>query len=215
MWRSRASDKRILLDAIESNPTNDSGWLAFADWSEKRGDSFDRLVEGEGSISRSLREALETRRWIRCQHQLAWGIDPAFRLLWRCHCAERVIPLYESRYPGDARPRRLIQAVEQLAGQRRRKSASDAAAEACQAARVDALRDPERFLAAWSAARVAYRLGLGDRGLCTNAALTQVIGAFGPQVHFTDPKSNEFQPEWRLALEAEFRWQVARLLSYY
>src|SRR5262245_35718782 len=200
------SDQEILLHAIESDPTNDSTWLAYADWLEEQGDP----------LSRVLRETLEAGTWSLCRYELFRKLDRHQRRLLACDCVERLLPYYESRYPADSRPRQLIETLRRYATGKRIAEAKAAVGEACEAAATDAQRDPDRFLVALRAAQMTYRVAEMPSNACLTAAYTQAVGCFGPDVVLstTGPDGGELKPEWRLLVNAEFRWQVARLLRY-
>jgi uncharacterized protein (TIGR02996 family) len=200
------SDQETLLLAVESNPTDDSAWLAYADWLEEQGDP----------LSRVLRETLDAGTWSRCRHELFHKLDRHKRRLLACDCVERLLPYYENRYPADPRPRQLIETLRRYATGKRIAAAKTAVAEACEVAATNAQRDPGRFLVALRAAQMAYRVTEMPSNACLNAAYTQAVGCFGPDVVLsaTGPNDSEFKPEWRSTVNAEFRWQVARLLRY-
>jgi hypothetical protein len=96
-----------------------------------------------------------------------------FARLLTCDYAEHVLPLYESRYPEDNRPRRAIEVArlyadglataDELAAARDAADAARDAAEAAWAA-ADAARDAgaAASAAAWDAARAAARAAAWD-----------------------------------------------------
>jgi uncharacterized protein (TIGR02996 family) len=200
------SDQETILRAIESNPTDDSAWLAYADWLEEQGNP----------LSSVLRETLRAGTWGRCREDLFQELERDTRRLLACDCAERLLPYYESRYPTDSRPRRLIETLRRYATGKRIAAAKAAVAEACTVAAKDARSDPDRFLVALHAAQMAYRVTEMPSNACLNAAYTLAVGRFGPDVVLSviGPNDIAFKPEWRSAVDAEFRWQVARLLRY-
>jgi hypothetical protein len=87
-----------------------------------------------------------------------------------------------------------------------------AVAEASRIAERDARRNPDRSLAAWKVVRSAVLIIEVPNQACLDVADAQVVHRFGPGVQSAPP--DKFKPEWRDACHAEFRWQVARLLSY-
>jgi len=198
------SDQETLLHAIETDPTDDFAWFAYADWLEEQGEP----------LSRILRETLDARTWSRCRYELFCKLDRHQRRRLACDCVERVLPLFESRYPGDPRPRQLIETLRRYATGKRVAAAKSAVAVACEIAGVDAKEKPDSFLAAWCVAHVAYLVTENPSNACLNAAYSQAVDRFGPEVHFTGPNDSKFKPEWRFAVNAEFRWQIARLLRY-
>lgn len=197
-------DQDALLHAVESDPTDDCAWLAYADCLEQQGDPLFPV----------LRKALHAGTWGQCRYELFRKLDSPTRRLLACDCVERVLPLFESRYPSDPRPRQLIETLRRYATGKRIEAAKNAVAAACEVAAVDAKEDPGRFLAALRAAQVAYRVAEDPSNACLNAAYVEAVGRFGPEVSFTGPNDTMFKPEWRHAVNGELRWQVARLLRY-
>jgi hypothetical protein len=74
--------------------------------------------------------------------------------LFACDCAERVLPLYEKKYPDDPRPRTAIETARRYANGKAGKEELDAAWAAARAAAWDAAGAAARA-AAWAAARAA------------------------------------------------------------
>jgi uncharacterized protein (TIGR02996 family) len=197
------SDQEMFLRAIESNPTDDLAWIAYADWLEERGDS----------LYQTLRETLEAGTWIGCREELFRKLSPQSRRLLACDCVERVLPLFEARYPADARPRQLIETLRRYATGKRVATAIAAIVGAREVAALDAQREPERYLAALRAAQMAELAAENPSLACLNAAFTQAIGRFGPDVLYAPFR--DFLPAWRRAVDDECRWQVSRLLRYH
>jgi hypothetical protein len=120
------------------------------------------------------------------------GSDVHRRLvLWTCEIAERVLRLYEQKYPGDMRPRKAIAAARAWAKEptEKNRDAALAAGDAAEAARdatwaaVAATRTA--MYAAWAVENAAWAAGHAAR-YATMAA----VDATG---------------------EAEFKWQLSRL----
>jgi hypothetical protein len=88
------------------------------------GESIEWLRERSRAVAPERRTA--EAAWLDCERGdwLTWLItrpairdaagDRALRLI-ACDCAERVLPLYESRRPGDDRPRRAIEVARRYA----------------------------------------------------------------------------------------------------
>jgi uncharacterized protein (TIGR02996 family) len=196
------TDHDAFLAALESNPGDDFAWLVYADWLEEQGEA----------LCSTVRRTIEERSWGRWRFDLFVSVDRRKRRLMACDCVERVLPLFEGRYPDNPTPRRLVEALRRHATGKRVDDARVALAAACRGAALDASRDPETFEVAFQVAAVAYALAENHAEACLNAASAAVAGSFGPEPHRTPP--SEFKPEWQEARDAELRWQVARLLRY-
>ena len=115
--------------------------------------------------------------WLRSQRSLADAYDKCPRgdwLLWglrkvgkltrqqsiqfACDCAERVLPLFEIRYPDDKRPRAAIKAARKCIADdtEENRQRADAAARAAYAASDAAAAAYAAAYAAYAAARAAY-----------------------------------------------------------
>lgn len=111
-------------------------WLGPAVYEmEGRGDHLD------GEDKSVYREARLLRR-------LNW--DHAVSVAWVCDCAERVLPVFEARFPNDQRPRHAIEAAR--SGE---KAAAHAAAHAAADAAYAAAHAAERR---WQYERLAWYL---------------------------------------------------------
>ena len=73
-------------------------------------------------------------------------LDDRQRRLFACDCAERVLPIWEKKYPGDKRPRQTIEVARRFARGEATNEELSAAWDAARAAARDAARD-----AAWDA----------------------------------------------------------------
>jgi hypothetical protein len=120
----------------------------------------------------------------------AWN-DRTARL-FAADCAERVLHLYESEYPGYDRPRAAIQAARDFADGRIGEVTRDEAAEAAWVAARAAQYSAGAQEAAWAAARAAQ---------FSARAAAQAVGAVGAAAQ-DNPG----------AVERE--WQARRLLDY-
>jgi hypothetical protein len=141
------------------------------------------LAEVEGEvIDHDVKTVAERARLIR---RLNWDVRVARH--FAADCAERVLPIYEHRYPADERPRRAIEAARMFADGKidaaARAAAGDAARAAARAAAWDAAR-----AAAWDAAGDAARAAAG-------AAAWDAAWAAA----------------WDAAGDAERRWQAEHL----
>ncbi len=110
-----------------------------------------------------------------------------FSRLIACDCAERVLPIYEKRYPDDKRPRLAVGTARLYALGQATRAELDAARDAA----GDAARDAARAAraAAWDAARAA-------RAAAWDAAWAAAWDA-----------------AWAAAGAAEQEWQVGHLLE--
>jgi hypothetical protein len=118
--------------------------------------------------------------------------------LFACDCAERVLPIFEKRYPGDNRPREAIRIArlfdDGLATAEELDAAEDAAGDAVWDAAEAAARDAAGA-AAWAAA--------GDAaGAAARAAARAAAG------------DAVWDAAWAAAWDAERKWQGRRLLWY-
>ncbi|HJZ91140.1 MAG TPA: TIGR02996 domain-containing protein [Gemmataceae bacterium] len=195
------SDHAALLAALEAAPDDDGAWLVYADYAEEHNFPF----------AAALREAVARRAWCRCRDTLARSLSRRQRRLLACDCVERLLPLFESRYPDDRRPRELVEVLRQYATGKRVAAARAAVARACRVATADTIRNADRFQIANAVAYIAYGAPERPTSTCRGAALAAVAGAFGRQVFHTP--AAEFASEWSEALQAECRWQLARLLA--
>jgi hypothetical protein len=138
-------------------------WLGSTLWvAEGRGDTD---IEPDKTAFRQARLLSKVEVW-----------NDRTARIFACDCAERVLPLFEKRYPNDRRPRTAIEVARKFADGKASKAelvaardaawdaardaawdaASDAASDAARAAAWDAARDAARA-AAWAAARAAAR----------------------------------------------------------
>jgi len=116
--------------------------------------------------------------------------------LFACDCAERVLPLFEEKYPEDNRPRVAIKTA--------RRYAMGQATEAERRAAESAAREAERM--AWSA-------GLAARAAAAGLAAGRTAGAAA-----VAERSAAWAARLAVAAEAaraaERQWQEARLRKY-
>ena len=114
------------------------------------------------------------------------SLDDRKLRLFAADCAERVLPLFEAKRPGDDRPRKAIEAARAYANGEITAAAWAAAWAAARAAAGDAAWD-----AAWDAAGAAAWDAAGDAAW---AAAGDAAGV--------------------AAWDAERQWQAARLIAY-
>jgi uncharacterized protein (TIGR02996 family) len=209
------TDHDAFLAALETNPGDDLAWLVYADWLEEQGEA----------LADVLRKAIRTRRWELCQRRLFRALDRRRRRLLACDCLERVLPIFERRYPDDSRPRQLVETMRTYATGKRVAAAKAALRDAARAAGIveaDSDQDPDQFSAAGYVAMIVnstFTLNLAHA--YTQAGYAIVIDRFGSAAvvdlinHEIQGKSpHDDPPESLVAKDAESRWQVARMLRY-
>jgi len=173
-------------------------------------------------------EASERDKWVarrvRLLSETAW--DERRSRLFAADCAERVLHIYESRYPGDSRVRECIDTARRYAnGQATMEeldAAGDAAWDAVRTAARDAVRTAARASAgaaagdaAWAAAAGAARAAAGDaagaaraaRDAAGDAAWAAAGDAAGAARAARDAAGDA-------AWAAEREWQAAKLAEY-
>jgi hypothetical protein len=119
-------------------------------------------------------------------------------------CAERVLPIWEAKYPGDARPRRAIEAASSVSSERAAAETVEAAAKAAAVAASEARSGAAEAaaVAASEAARVAAncRRGVAWASWASVAAVEAAAMAVSVAAE-ADARANER------------RWQGERLLA--
>ena len=126
-------------------------------------------------------------------------LEPADReiRLFVCDCVERVLPLFEKKYPDDNRPRQAIETARKFAnGQANKVELAVADAAAWAAARDAALAARDVGDVAWAAARAAAKAAARDAGdvACDAGAAARDVAGAG-------------------ARDAEREWQREKLLE--
>lgn len=122
------------------------------------------------------------------------GLDEALLREWACRCAERVLPIFEARVPGDPRPRRAVEAARalirgQLSRDAHRRALVDARA-AAESTQIEAARCAARAAVAALSPELRYVL--------------PVYAAHDAQAAATGQK---------VAHRTEARWQVGALVD--
>ena len=149
-----------------------------AEWRGDRMESPDKIVVSEARLVRKL---------------ATWN-DRTARL-FACDCAERVLLIFESKYPGDSRPRAAIEVS-------RRFAIGNASQAELDAARY-AARDAARY-AAWYAARyAAWGAAYAARYAAWGAAYAARYAAYAAR-----------DAARYAAWGAERKWQAERLRQY-
>ncbi len=168
-------------------------WLGPVIWeAEFEGESIDH---GDKLVVRKARVIRKLHNW-----------NERTARLFAADCAEHVLPLFEKRYPNDARPRQAIDVARRSAnGEATREemaaawdAAWDAAGDAAGAAARAAAGD-----AAWAAARAAA--GAAARAAAGDAARAVAGVAAGDAAGAAARAA---------AGTAELKWQTARLMDY-
>lgn len=155
------------------------------------------------------------RAWRECRRVdwMIWLLERMGKPLWTdqerrlfaCDCAEHVLPIWEARYPDDARPRRAIEVARAYA----RGKATAAELVAARAAVRDAVWDAEDATedsagdAAWAAARAAAGDAAGD--------VWDAVGAYGAAWVAAEVVEDVAGD---VAAAAERAWQSERLRHY-
>jgi hypothetical protein len=140
-----------------------------AEYEGERIDAEDKIVVRKARLVRKLE---------------SW--DERTARLFACDCAERVLPIYEKRYPDDKRSRVAIETARRYADGKATREERDAARDAAGAA-AGAAAWAAAGAAAWDAAR--------------DAAWAAAWAAAGAAA-------------WDAAWAAERKWQTARLIEY-
>jgi hypothetical protein len=126
--------------------------------------------------------------------------------LFACDCAERVLPIYEKRYPNDKRPRVAIETARRYAEGKATREEIAAARDAAWAAAWASARDAA-WDAAWAAARAAARDAAWDAAW---AAARDAEWAAARAA----ARAAAWDAAWASAWDAERKWQTARLIEY-
>ena len=162
-----------------------------AEWRGGRIDSGDKIVVSEARLVRKL---------------ATWN-DRTARL-FACDCAERVLGLFESKYPGDMRPRKAIEVARCFAVGKASQAELEAAWSAARSAARNADGGPAEN-AAWSASYAAWRAIRNAAGEAASAA--RDAAAWNAVGDATGDVARE--AAWD-AMDAEQKWQTKRLVRY-
>ncbi len=141
--------------------------------------------------------------------------------LFACDCAQRVLPLFEAKYPDDKRPRQAIEIARRFAnGQATQKemaaardAARDAEAAAGDAARTaawDATRDAET--ADWDAARDAARTAVWAADWAAARAAAEAAAEAAWAAAWAATRDAE-TAAWAAARAVEQDWQKEHLIQ--
>ena len=142
---------------------------------------------------------------IRFVRELKW--NETNQRLFAADCAERVLPIFEERYPNDDRPRKAIEAARLYArgeiGAAARAAAQAAAGEAAAGeASWEASQAASRtasWAASWAASQAAPWAASWDASAAARRAASQAARRAAP---------------WDAAGDVERKWQVRRLFEY-
>jgi uncharacterized protein (TIGR02996 family) len=195
------TDALPFLDALESDPGDDSLWLVFSDWLEEH--AVPRLPE-------RVRDAVGSATWGRFRLEEFRALDVPSRRLVACDILERILPIFEARYPDEVGVRHYL---DRLRGPTQ-PSQHTHFNSAQHTAYSDSLRDPNRFAAAFDVLGLIADTvsGRSYHGAILRAHRPVIVDRFGPEARY-DP-NRPYRPEWAVVREVEHRWQVARLLRY-
>lgn len=127
--------------------------------------------------------------------------DLRFVALWAADCAERVLPLFETKAPSDTRPRQAIEGIREFAGGGKRTARLRSLALAAHAAARE-VGDPVATAAAraaGSAAASAYMHPLATLDQAKHALGPAVYGALSRELAANGDSS---------AADEELRWAI-------
>jgi len=151
------------------------------------------------------------------------GSDVHRRLvLWTCEIAERVLRLYEQKYPGNVHPRQAIAAARAWAKEptEKNRDAAWAVGNAARAAGHAAWAVGNAARAAGHATRAAGNAALAagdaaeaavDAALAAGYATEAAVDAAEAAENAALASRDAAWATWDAAREAEFKWQLARL----
>jgi hypothetical protein len=179
----------------------------------------------------TIAEALEAGCEISHAVWLAARVSPAYLravVVWAADCAERVLPVFEGRYPNDKRPRAAIEATRRCiddpsADNRQSTAAAYAAARsaanfaAAAANRAYAADAAAKAYAADAAARAAdaaadaYAAAAAERDAFAAAAADDAaVDAYAAKAYAAAPRA---AADAAADLQTERQWQRARLIE--
>jgi uncharacterized protein (TIGR02996 family) len=199
------TDHDAFLAALEANPADDFAWLAYADWLEEQGDALAGVLRG----------GIESRVWLRWhwRYDLMRPFGRRRRQLLACDCVERVLPLFEGRYPDDLRPRQFIEAIRCESTSPQFVATRRALRHAYRAQNWNsAANEVARLAVANEVVQLITLIPYNPTHVCHGAPGATIFGLFGPDAHRALPSQSK--PEWQAVRDAEIRWQIARLLRY-
>jgi hypothetical protein len=153
------------------------------------------VVEGDDKVVvRKARLVRKCERW-----------DERTARLFACDCAERALPIYEKRCPGDDRPRKAIETARRYANGEATAKELAAAWDAVWAAGA-AVWSAAR--AAWSAARAAGAAAWAAVRATASDAVWAAAGAVWAATRAAEPAAGT------ATRAAERKWQTERLMEY-
>jgi hypothetical protein len=170
----------------------------------------------------TIAEALEAGCEISHAVWLAARVSPAYLravVVWAADCAERVLPVFEGRYPNDKRPRAAIEATRRCiddpsADNRQSTAAAYAAARSAANFAADAAA---RAYAADAAARAAdaaadaYAAAAAERDdFAADAADDAAVDAYAARAYAAAPRA---AADAAADLQTEHQWQRVRLIE--
>lgn len=179
----------------------------------------------------TIAEALEAGCEISHAVWLAARVSPAYLravVVWAADCAERVLPVFEGRYPNDKRPRAAIEATRRCiddpsADNRQSTAAAYAAARSAAnfaadaANRAYAADAAARAYAADAAARAAdaaadaYAAAAAERDdFAADAADDAAVDAYAARAYAAAPRA---AADAAADLQTEHQWQRVRLIE--
>jgi uncharacterized protein (TIGR02996 family) len=195
------SDLESFLASLEAEPADDALWLVFADWLEERGDP----------LASAVREAVEVNSWYRLREDLLQQLDRRTLRLVGSELVEKILPLFERRYPDDRSPRVLLESARhpKFKGIT---AATKPVLAAYRRANEDAINEPETYLTACLTILAVYHLNGWPQSVAGRVSETIITDRFGRAAYGKPIASSK--PEWLAARDAEIRRQVAQILRH-
>ncbi len=183
-------------------------------------DQYRHLAKALGGITKygqdtpiSLTQIVELNGLDDALWALRTTIEPSDKLarLFACDCAERVLPLFESKYPNDKRPRQAIETARRFANGEATQEEMTAARAAAAAARAaaDAIWAARDAAAAWAAAAAA------DAAWDAADAAWAAARAAADAADAADAiwAARDAAAAWAAAAAAERQWQEAHFIE--
>lgn len=169
-------------------------WLGPEIWEAEADDNYKHMVCNDKIVVRRARLVRRIETWNECTARL-----------FSCDCAERVLPIFETVYFNDIRPRKSISVARRyargLASLKELENISIAARTAAQST-SNIAAGSAAWAAAWSAARVIAGATAKDAAWAASKAVARNA------VDAVETAS------WFAAMTVERQWQTERLMEY-
>lgn len=207
-------EDRFLSD-IASMPFDPAPRLLYADWLEEHGDSraeFLRLSPDAEPKAICAAAKIEWQDDVSLAIKTC-GLPKNLFPLFAADCAERVLSIFEERYPTDDRPRKAIEAARSREPNPMRAFEASEAVRAAEAEPVEARAEARAALAAAEAALAAAKGKVGE----VEAGVGRSALAAARSAEESAGRSALAAEMWsarKAAKAAEVRWQFFRLGEY-